>query len=151
MSRRIKASNAIKLRAYGHDDKISVLLSGFSETLGSSMNLIFPSYSYIQYLAMLCASSLPSKTSKHFQGSSSSNSSSSSNICSSSNISSSSSSISSRSSSSGDRCGTVVKVLCYISEGRWFDPSRSHYGPGIDSASNRNEYQHFLGVKEAGA
>ena len=28
---------------------------------------------------------------------------------------------------------------------------RSHYGPGVDSASNRNEYQeHFLGVKEAG-
>ena len=25
---------------------------------------------------------------------------------------------------------------------------RSHYGPGVDSASNRNEYQeHFLGVK----
>jgi hypothetical protein len=29
---------------------------------------------------------------------------------------------------------------------------RSHYGPGIDSASNRNEYQeYFLGVKVAGA
>jgi len=28
----------------------------------------------------------------------------------------------------------------------------SHYGPGVDSASNRNEYQeHFLGVKAAGA
>ena len=27
-----------------------------------------------------------------------------------------------------------------------------HYGPGVDSASNRNEYQeYFLGVKEAGA
>jgi len=27
-----------------------------------------------------------------------------------------------------------------------------HYGPGVDSASNRNEYQeHFLGVKAAGA
>jgi len=27
---------------------------------------------------------------------------------------------------------------------------RSHYDPGIDSASNRNEYQeHFLGVKAA--
>jgi len=23
----------------------------------------------------------------------------------------------------GDRSGTVVKVLCYKSEGRWFDPS----------------------------
>jgi len=30
--------------------------------------------------------------------------------------------------------------------------SRSHYGPEIDSASNRNEYQeYFLGVKAAGA
>jgi len=29
---------------------------------------------------------------------------------------------------------------------------RSHYGPGVDSASNRNEYQElFLGVKVAGA
>ena len=29
---------------------------------------------------------------------------------------------------------------------------RSHYGPGVDSASNRNEYQeHFLWVKAAGA
>jgi hypothetical protein len=29
---------------------------------------------------------------------------------------------------------------------------RSHYGPGVDSASNRNEYQeNFLGVKAAGA
>jgi hypothetical protein len=29
---------------------------------------------------------------------------------------------------------------------------RSHYGPGVDSASYRNEYQeYFLGVKAAGA
>jgi len=29
---------------------------------------------------------------------------------------------------------------------------QSHYGPGVDSVSNRNEYQeYFLGVKEAGA
>ena len=29
---------------------------------------------------------------------------------------------------------------------------RSHYGPGVDSASNRNEYQeYFLGVKAARA
>jgi hypothetical protein len=29
---------------------------------------------------------------------------------------------------------------------------QSHYGPGVDTASNRNEYQkHFLGVKAAGA
>ena len=60
-----------------------------------------------------------------------------------------------------DRGSTVVKVLCYKSEGRLFDPSwrhrkffidiksfRSHYGAGVDSASNRNEYQqHFLGGK----
>ena len=65
---------------------------------------------------------------------------------------------------SGDRGSTMVKVLCYKSEGRWFD-SRwfhwnfsltqsflSHYGPGVDSASNRNEYkEYFLGVKAAGA
>ena len=66
----------------------------------------------------------------------------------------------------GDRGSTVVKVLCYKSEGRWLDPSwchwnleffidiksiRSHYGPGVDSASDRNEYQeYFLGVKAAG-
>jgi hypothetical protein len=64
----------------------------------------------------------------------------------------------------GDRGSTVVKVLSYKSEGRWFDSRRchwifpltrffrSHYGPGVDSASNRNEYQeYFLGVKAAGA
>jgi len=29
---------------------------------------------------------------------------------------------------------------------------RSHYGPGVDSTPNRNEYQgHFLGVKSVGA
>ena len=29
---------------------------------------------------------------------------------------------------------------------------RLHYGPGVDSASNRCEYQkHFLGIKAAGA
>jgi len=29
---------------------------------------------------------------------------------------------------------------------------RSHYDPGVDTASNRNEYQeYFLGVKAAGA
>jgi len=29
---------------------------------------------------------------------------------------------------------------------------RSHYGPGVNSASNRNEYQeHFLRVKAVGA
>ena len=55
-----------------------------------------------------------------------------------------------------------LRELCYKSVGRWLDPSwcqwtdiksfRSHYGPGVDSASNRNEYQeYFLGVKSAGA
>ena len=56
----------------------------------------------------------------------------------------------------------MVKVLCYRFEGRWFDSRwcqwnfidirsfRSHYGPGVDSASNRNEYQeYFLEVKAA--
>jgi len=65
---------------------------------------------------------------------------------------------------SGDRVNTVVKVLYYKSEGRWFDPSwchwnfsltysfRSHYGPEVDSVSNGNEYQEcFLGVTAAGA
>ena len=64
----------------------------------------------------------------------------------------------------GDRGSTAVKVLCYKSEGRCFDPSlsleffidiksfRSHYGPVVDAASNRNEYQeHFVEVKAAGA
>jgi len=57
-----------------------------------------------------------------------------------------------------------VPVLCCKSESRWFEISwcqwifvdiksfRSHYGPWVDSASNRNEYQkYFLGVKAAGA
>ena len=56
----------------------------------------------------------------------------------------------------------MVKVLCYKSLVRFQLTSleffidiksyRSHYGPGVESASNRNEYQeHFLGVKAAGA
>ena len=60
----------------------------------------------------------------------------------------------------GDHGSTVVKVLCYKSEGSipagvsgyFIDIKsfRSHYGPGVDSASNRNEYQeYFLGVKVA--
>jgi hypothetical protein len=61
-------------------------------------------------------------------------------------------------------CGTVVKVLGYKSEGRWLDcrwchwnfsltlSFLSHYGSGVDSPSNRNEYQeYFLGIKAAGA
>ena len=64
----------------------------------------------------------------------------------------------------GGRGSTVVKVLRYKSEGRCFDSRmchwdfsltqsfRSHYGPAVDSAFKRNEYQeHFLGVKVAGA
>ena len=66
--------------------------------------------------------------------------------------------------SSGARGGVVVKALRYKPAGREFDSRwchwncsvtfsfRSHYGPGVDSASNRNEYQvYFLGVKAAGA
>ena len=59
----------------------------------------------------------------------------------------------------------MVKVLCYKSEVSLVRSQlvsleffvdiksfRSHYGPGVDSASNRNEYQeHFLGVKATGA
>jgi hypothetical protein len=54
----------------------------------------------------------------------------------------------------------VVKVLCYKSEGRWFDPRWchvifhwhksfwSHYSPRVDSAFTRNGYQeYFLGGK----
>ena len=57
----------------------------------------------------------------------------------------------------GDRGSTVVKVLCYKSEGvsEFFIDIKfflSHYGLGVDSAYNRNEYQeYFLGVKAAGA
>jgi hypothetical protein len=43
-------------------------------------------------------------------------------------------------------------------DSRWFHLNfsltsfRLHYGPGVDSASNRNEYQEYiLGVKVAGA
>jgi len=53
---------------------------------------------------------------------------------------------------SEDRGSTVVKVLRYKSESRWFDSSWCHKIFPIDSPSNRNEYQeHFLGVKAAGA
>jgi hypothetical protein len=52
----------------------------------------------------------------------------------------------------------VVEALRYKPEGRGFDCNfsltsfRSHCGPGVNSASNRNEYQeYFLGVKAAGA
>ena len=64
----------------------------------------------------------------------------------------------------GARGGSVVKALRYKPAGRGFDsrwchwnfsvtlPFRPHYGPGVESASNRSEYQvYFLGVKAAGA
>jgi hypothetical protein len=49
------------------------------------------------------------------------------------------------------RGGAVVEVLRYKPEGRGIDSRfRPHYGPGVDSASNRNEYQeYFLEVKAA--
>ena len=59
----------------------------------------------------------------------------------------------------GARGGVVVKALHYKLAGREFDTCwcywnfsvtysfRSHYGSGVDSASNRNEYQgYFLRV-----
>ena len=63
----------------------------------------------------------------------------------------------------GHAVAQLVEALRYKPEGRGFD-SRwyhwnfslilsfwPHYGPGVDSASNRNEYQeYFLGVKAAG-
>jgi len=54
-------------------------------------------------------------------------------------------------------CATNLKVAGSIPAGvRGFftdiKSSRSHYGLGVDSASNRNEYQeYFLWVKAAGA
>jgi len=54
-------------------------------------------------------------------------------------------------------CATNRKVAGSIpdSVSRFFidiKSFRSHYGPGVDSASNINEYQeYFLGVKAAGA
>ena len=52
-------------------------------------------------------------------------------------------------------CAKNQKVACSIPAGvsGFFiniKSFRSHYGPGVDSASNRNEYQeYFLGVKVA--
>jgi hypothetical protein len=60
----------------------------------------------------------------------------------------------------GHAVAQLVEALCYIPEGcgfcsRWCHwklsltkSFRPHYGPGVDSASNRNEYQeYFLAVK----
>jgi hypothetical protein len=64
----------------------------------------------------------------------------------------------------GHAVAQLVDELRYKSKGRTFDSRwchwyfpltksfRSHYGPGIASASNRNEYQkYFLRLKPAGA
>jgi hypothetical protein len=63
----------------------------------------------------------------------------------------------------GHALAQLVEALRYKSEGRGFDSRwyhwnfsltsfRMHYGPGVDSASNRNEYQeYFQGTKTAGA
>ena len=58
----------------------------------------------------------------------------------------------------GDRGSTVVKMLVrfqIVSLEFFIDVKsfRSHYGPGVDSASNRNEYQEYFmgGVMAAGA
>jgi len=54
-------------------------------------------------------------------------------------------------------CATIRKVAGSIQPGVsgffiYIKSFRSHYGPGVDSASNRNEYQeYFLEVKAAGA
>ena len=54
-------------------------------------------------------------------------------------------------------CATNQKVAGSIPDGvsgLFIDINffRSHYGPGVNSASNRNEYQdYFLGIKAAGA
>jgi len=48
-------------------------------------------------------------------------------------------------------CATNLKVAGSIPAGV-SGSFRSHHGPGVDSVSNRNEYQeYFLGVKVAGA
>jgi hypothetical protein len=51
----------------------------------------------------------------------------------------------------------LVEALLYKPKSRGFDSRlsfRSHYGPGVDSASNRNDYQEYIlrgEVKAAGA
>ena len=51
-----------------------------------------------------------------------------------------------------DRGRIVVKVLVSLEFFIGIKSFRSHYGPAVDSASNRNGYQeYFLGVKAAGA
>jgi hypothetical protein len=54
-------------------------------------------------------------------------------------------------------CATNQKVAGSIPDGvigifHWHKSFWSHYGPGVDSTYNRNEYQvYFLGVNAAGA
>jgi hypothetical protein len=53
-------------------------------------------------------------------------------------------------------CATSRKVAGLIPDGvigifHWHNPSERTMAPGVDSASKRNEYQHFLGVKATGA
>ena len=54
-------------------------------------------------------------------------------------------------------CATNLKVVGSIAAGvsgffTHIKSFRPHYGPGVDSTSNRNKYQeHFLGVKAGGA
>jgi hypothetical protein len=54
-------------------------------------------------------------------------------------------------------CATNRKVAGSIPDGvigilHWYKSFWSHYGPGVDSTSNRNEYQeYFLGVNAAGS
>ena len=38
----------------------------------------------------------------------------------------------------------MVEALRYKSEVLGFDSRWPHYGPGVDSASNRNEYQEYF-------
>ena len=55
----------------------------------------------------------------------------------------------------GTAVAQLVEALCYKSEGRGFDSQWCHwnfsltffwphYGPGVDSASNRNEYREYF-------
>jgi hypothetical protein len=51
-------------------------------------------------------------------------------------------------------CATNRKVAGSIPDGviGLDNPSDRHYDPGVDSASNRNEYkEYFLGINAAGA
>ena len=47
----------------------------------------------------------------------------------------------------GHAVAQLIEAVRYKPEGREFDSRRchgSHYGPGVDSASNRNEYQEYV-------